>query len=184
MVQTREYGVVDRETSSFAPSSQPDKELSLSAMEDAIKSGDASFDQRSKGKSIILMTALCLAIFLAALDGVIITTALPTIAVQFSISDSGYAWIGSAYLLANAVSIVIWTMWSNIFGRKRILLIANYVFMVGSVVSALSQNLTMLIAGRAVQGIGGGGIICLVNITISDLFCLRYVEEPAKESHV
>jgi MFS family permease len=176
--------VVGRETSSLAPSSQSDKELSLSAMEDAIKSRDTSFDQRNKGKSIILMMALCLAIFLAALDGVIITTALPTISGQFSISDSGYAWIGSAYLLTNAAILPVCGNISNVFGRKPILLIANFVFMAGSVVSALSRNLTMLIAGRAVQGMGGGGIICLVNITISDLFCLRYGEEPVKESHV
>jgi MFS family permease len=130
-------------------------------------------DVRSKGQTIILMTALCLAVFLASLDTVIITTALPTIATIFEISDSGYAWIGSAYLLTNAAFVPFWGKISDVFGRKPILIIANVIFMAGSVISALSHSMSMLIAGRAVQGLGGGGIVILVNICVSDLFCLR-----------
>jgi MFS family permease len=129
---------------------------------------------RSKVKTIVLMVALCLSIFLAALDTVIITTALPTIATIFEISDSGYAWIGSAYLLTNAAFVPFWGKISDIFGRKPILIIANVIFMIGSIISALSRSMTMLIAGRAVQGLGGGGIVILVNICVSDLFSLRY----------
>jgi MFS family permease len=129
---------------------------------------------RSKVKTIVLMVALCLSIFLAALDTVIITTALPTIATIFEISDSGYAWIGSAYLLTNAAFVPFWGKISDIFGRKPILIIANVIFMIGSVISARSGSMTMLIAGRAVQGLGGGGIVILVNICVSDLFSLRY----------
>ena len=128
---------------------------------------------RSKGQTIILMTALCLAIFLASLDTVIITTALPTIATVFEISDSGYAWIGSAYLLTNAAFVPFWGKISDVFGRKPILIIANVIFMAGSIISALSKSMSMLIAGRAVQGLGGGGIVILVNICVSDLFSLR-----------
>jgi len=129
--------------------------------------------RRSKSKTIALVSALCLAIFLAALDTVLITTALPTISEQFNITDAGYAWVGSAYLLTNAASVPFWGKISDVFGRKPILLLANAVFLGGSLISALSRNVSMLVAGRAVQGLGGGGIVILVNICVGDLFSLR-----------
>ena len=128
---------------------------------------------RSKGKTYLLMFALCMAVFLAALDSVIVTTALPTIAADFKVTDSEFAWIGAAYLLANASSVPFWGKVSDIFGRRPILLIANAIFLVGSLISALSTSITMLIVGRAVQGLGGGGLIILVNICVSDLFSMR-----------
>jgi hypothetical protein len=130
--------------------------------------------QRSKLKTISIVAALCLAIFLAALDTVLITTALPTISKDFHISDAGYVWVGSAYLLTNAASVPFWGKISDVFGRKPILLLANVIFLAGSLISALSVSLRMLIAGRAVQGLGGGGIVILVNICVGDLFSLRY----------
>ncbi|GKT91160.1 MFS drug transporter [Colletotrichum tofieldiae] len=128
---------------------------------------------RSRAQTIILMLALCMAVFLAALDAVIITTALPTIAQEVGASDSGFAWIGAAYLLANAASVMFWGKVSDVFGRKPILVITNVVFMAGSLISALARTLTMLVAGRVVQGLGGGGLMALVNITIGDLFSPR-----------
>lgn len=68
---------------------------------------DGKINGRSKGKIAVIMLALCLAVFLAALDVTIITTALPTISEHFH-SSSGYTWIGSAFLLANAASIPSW----------------------------------------------------------------------------
>jgi len=133
---------------------------------------DGKINGRSKGKIAVIMLALCLAVFLAALDVTIITTALPTISEYFH-SAAGYTWIGSAFLLANAASIPSWGKVSDIFGRKPMLLLANIIFMVGSLVAALSNSIGMLIAARAVQGIGGGGLIILVNIVIGDLFPLR-----------
>ncbi|KAL8693792.1 MAG: hypothetical protein Q9218_001440 [Villophora microphyllina] len=129
--------------------------------------------QRSKGKTALIMLALCIAVFLAALDTTIITTAVPTIATRFHASEADYTWIGSAYLLAAAASTPTWGKFSDIWGRKPILLVANIVFLVGSLISALSINVKMLLAGRAIQGIGGGGLIILANICISDLFSMR-----------
>ena len=133
---------------------------------------EGQLEGRSKGKIALIMLALCMAVFLAALDVTIITTALPTISEAFH-STAGYTWIGSAFLLANAASIPSWGKISDIFGRKPMLLFANVIFMVGSLVAALSNSIGMLIAARAVQGIGGGGLIILVNIVIADLFSLR-----------
>jgi MFS family permease len=98
---------------------------------------------------------------------------LPTISEHFH-SSAGFTWIGSAYLLGAASSTAVWAKFSDIFGRKPILLVANIVFFAGTLVAALSYNVGMLIAARAVQGIGGGGLITLVNISIGDLFSLRY----------
>ncbi|KAK3047141.1 hypothetical protein LTS18_013216, partial [Coniosporium uncinatum] len=102
----------------------------------------------------------------------IVTTALPTIAEHFN-SAQGYIWIGSAFLLASAASTPVWGKVSDIWGRKPILLVANFVFFVGSLICALAVNVGMLIAGRAVQGLGGGGLLVLVNICIGDLFSIR-----------
>ncbi|KAF2403883.1 DNA repair protein RAD50 [Trichodelitschia bisporula] len=133
---------------------------------------DAPEARRSKTATALIMSSLCMAVFLAALDTTIITTALPTIAEHFK-STTGYTWIGSAYLLGSASTTPIWGKVSDIFGRKPILLIANIVFFVGSLLAAVSVNIAMLIAARALQGIGGGGLIVLVNICIGDLFSMR-----------
>ena len=124
-------------------------------------------------KITIIMFSLCMALFLAALDVTIITTALPTIAGVFKASSADYTWIGSSYLLACAASVPLWGKISDIWGRKPIILVANVIFMIGSLVSALANSIGMLIAGRVVQGIGGGGLVILCNICVSDLFSMR-----------
>ena len=123
---------------------------------------------------VILVTALCLCIFLAALDVTIITTALPTISQHFG-SVAGYTWVGAAYTLAEAASTTNWGKMSDIWGRKPILQVAIVVFFLGSVLSATSVTLPMLIVGRSFQGPGGGGLLTLVSIIIGDLFSMRYV---------
>ncbi|KAK5320121.1 hypothetical protein LTR93_007178 [Exophiala xenobiotica] len=130
-------------------------------------------DKLSKSRILIIMFSLCTALFLAALDVTIITTALPTIAGHFHASTSGYTWVGSAYLLANAASVPLWGKLSDIWGRKPMILWANIIFMAGSLIAALSNSIGLLIGGRVIQGIGGGGLVILVNICIADLFSMR-----------
>ncbi|KAF2035828.1 multidrug resistance protein fnx1 [Setomelanomma holmii] len=127
---------------------------------------------RSKLKIALIMFSLAVAVLLVALDITIVTTALPTISEEFK-SASGYTWVGSAYLIAQSAATPIWGKVSDIFGRKPILLLTNAIFFVGSLLAGVSVNINMLIAARAVQGIGGGGLITLVNIAISDLFSVR-----------
>lgn len=109
----------------------------------------------------------------AALDQTIIATAIPTIATKLH-SGAGYTWIGGAYLLANAAASCIWVKLSDIWGRKLILLIAVAWFFVSSIICAVTVNMPMLIAGRALQGIAGGGLLQLTIIVISDIFSVRY----------
>lgn len=76
-------------------------------------------------------------------------------------------------MLANAATGPIWAKFSDIWGRKPVLLVAVASFSGASIIAALSTNMTMLIAGRALQGAAGGGLMQLVTITISDLFSVR-----------
>lgn len=137
------------------------------------KSQTGQSEKMSSGHIAVIMFSLCMALFLAALDITIITTALPTIATHYRASAADYTWIGSAYLVACAGAVPCWGKLSDIWGRKPALLMANGIFCVGSLISAVSNSVAMLIAGRAVQGIGGGGLVILVNICISDLFSMR-----------
>ncbi|KAF2438205.1 MFS general substrate transporter [Karstenula rhodostoma CBS 690.94] len=123
--------------------------------------------------TLLCFSALTLTIFLAALDTVLLPTALPSISRDFAIPDSLYAWTGSAYLLANAASIPLWGKLSDVFGRKPIILFANSVFLVGSILCGVSSSAAMLVGGRAVQGLGGGGINVLVYVCVGDLFVIR-----------
>lgn len=127
---------------------------------------------RTNVETFLIVLALCLALFLAALDMTIITTAIPTIASHFD-SSVGYIWIGSAYLLGNATFVPAWGKISDIFGRKPVLIGAVAIFWIGSLLCAVSNSMGMLIAARAIQGVGGGGTIVLPNICVSDLFSMR-----------
>ncbi|KAK7967914.1 major facilitator superfamily domain-containing protein [Apiospora aurea] len=133
---------------------------------------DAPEAGRTKLETTLIMAALCSALFLAALDVTIVATAVPTIVQEFA-SPVGYTWVGSAYLLANAALVPSWGKLSDIFGRKALLLCAVATFWLGSLICALANSMGMLIAARAIQGAGGGGIVVLVNICISDLFSMR-----------
>lgn len=119
-----------------------------------------------------IMTSLCACIFIAALDVTIVTTALPTITAHFK-SNSAYTWIGTAFVLAHTASTPSWGKISDIWGRKPVMLVANAIFFVGSLMCAVVDDLNVFIAGRAVQGLGAGGMQTMVNICISDLFSQR-----------
>ncbi|KAN0076836.1 Major facilitator superfamily domain containing protein [Tylopilus felleus] len=121
--------------------------------------------------SIVFFGLMC-TMFLAALDQTIVATALPTIVAKLGGGDS-YSWVGSAYMLAAAAFGPLYGKLSNMFGRKSILYSSILIFLFGSAMCGAAQNMTWLIVCRAIQGIGGGGIIQLVMITISDIVPLK-----------
>lgn len=157
-----------RRDAGSSPSNSSDHE-----MQEPTKEQQPEVASRSKAKTTLIMLSLCIAVFLAAIDTTIITTAVPTISAHYRASEADYTWIGSSYLLAAAASTPSWGKFSDIWGRKPTILVANVIFFVGSLISALSISIKMLIAGRVIQGIGGGGLIILANICISDLFSMR-----------
>jgi MFS family permease len=121
----------------------------------------------------LVIVSLYLTLFLSALDVTIVAPALPIIASHLNATTSEYTWVGSAYTLASTSTTPLWAKISDIWGRKAVLMVTNVVFLCGSLICALSVSPMMLIGGRVVQGIGGGGIIVLVTIIIGDLFTLR-----------
>ncbi|OKL58006.1 hypothetical protein UA08_06692 [Talaromyces atroroseus] len=145
---------------------------SQTTTKEAAETVSVSEKRRTKLETTLIMSALCVSLFLAALDTTIVATAVPTIVDHFN-SSVGYIWVGSAYLIGNAAVVPVWGKISDVFGRKQTLLVTVSVFLLGSLLCALSQSMTMLIAARAIQGVGGGGTILLPNICVSDLFPLH-----------
>jgi EmrB/QacA subfamily drug resistance transporter len=115
-----------------------------------------------------VLFGLMAGVLLAALDQSIVGTALPTI-----VSDLGgldkLAWVVTAYLLTATASTPLWGKISDLYGRRHIFQAAILVFLAGSVLCGLSQNLPQLIAFRALQGIGGGGLMSLAFSIIGDI---------------
>ncbi|MGW7622621.1 MDR family MFS transporter [Streptomyces antimycoticus] len=114
------------------------------------------------------MSALILAVLLAALDQTIVSTALPRIAEDLNGFDN-IAWVSAAYLLASTAVTPLWGKLGDMFGRKRLYLAATSIFLIASVACGLAQNLPELIGARVLQGVGGGGMIVLTFALVGDL---------------
>jgi EmrB/QacA subfamily drug resistance transporter len=128
----------------------------------------AELPERSHAEIKIIISALMLAMLLSALDQTIVSTALPRIAVELHGLDK-LSWVATAYLLTSAIVTPIYGKLGDLFGRKKIFLVSIVIFLIGSVLCGLSQNMTQLIAFRAVQGIGGGGLMALILAIIADI---------------
>lgn len=120
----------------------------------------------------LIMVPLCLAVAMSALDLTIVTPAIPAMVSAFQ-AESGYVWIGSAFILANTVSTPVWGSVADIWGRKPIMLISVAIFLAGSLLCALAPHIDALVTGRAVQGLGASGMGTMVNVIICDTFSLR-----------
>jgi MFS family permease len=105
-----------------------------------------------------VLAGLIMVLLLAALDGTIVATALPTIVAELG-GLAHLAWVVTAYLLAQTAVIPLYGKLGDLYGRKRVLQAAVIIFLVGSALCGLSGDLTQLIVFRAIQGLGGGGLI-------------------------
>jgi len=105
----------------------------------------------------------------AALDATSISVALPIIAEKLRGSAIEAFWSGTSFLLCSTVFQPTYASFSNIFGRRPILIIALTFFTAGSLIGALADNFTVLLIGRSIQGVGGGGIISLCEIVMTDI---------------
>ncbi|MFV0634812.1 MDR family MFS transporter [Demequina sp.] len=115
-----------------------------------------------------LMTAM----LLSALDQTMFATALPTIVGELGGVDL-MLWVTTAYILAATIMMPIYGKFGDLVGRKGLLLIAIGIFMAGSVVGALADSMPGLILGRAIQGVGGGGLMVLAQAIIADVIPAR-----------
>jgi len=120
------------------------------------------------GNVLVSIGALLLGMLLAALDSTIVSTALPTI-----VSDLGgldhLSWVVTAYLLASTAATPLWGKLGDQYGRKRLFQIAIVIFLVGSALCGAAQDMPQLIAFRALQGFGGGGLMVLSMAIVGDL---------------
>jgi EmrB/QacA subfamily drug resistance transporter len=124
------------------------------------------------GEVRTILMSLMLTMFLAALDQTIVATALPTIGRQFQ-DVSSLSWVITAYLLASTAVAPVFGTLSDIYGRRAMIIAALSLFIAGSVLCALAPNMTVLILARGLQGLGGGGILPIVQTVISDLVSPR-----------
>jgi EmrB/QacA subfamily drug resistance transporter len=116
----------------------------------------------------LVFGALMLVLLLASLDQTIVSTALPTIVGDLG-GISHLSWVVTAYLLASTVVTPVYGKLGDLYGRKRVLQTAIVVFLIGSALCGLSQNMTELIVFRALQGLGGGGLMVTTTAVVGDL---------------
>lgn len=119
-----------------------------------------------------ILISLLLTMFLAALDQTIVATALPTIGQQFH-DVSSLSWVITAYLLASTAVAPVFGTLSDIYGRRAMIIVSLSLFIAGSVLCALAPSMTVLILARGLQGLGGGGIMPVVQTLISDVVSPR-----------
>src|SRR3954469_19702911 len=119
-----------------------------------------------------ILISLMLTMFLAALDQTIVATALPTIGRQFR-DVSNLSWVITAYLLASTAVAPVFGTLSDIYGRRAMIIAALSLFIAGSVLCAVAPNMPVLILARGLQGLGGGGIMPIVQTVISDVVTPR-----------
>src|SRR5580700_9175632 len=134
--------------------------------------GNGALPDLDHRRILLIIGALMCGMFLAALDQTIVSTALPTIVGDLK-GGSHIAWVITAYLLATTVSTPLWGKLGDQYGRKIFFQAAIVIFLVGSVLSGLSHSMIQLIAFRAVQGLGGGGLMIGAQTIVGDVVSPR-----------
>ena len=117
---------------------------------------------------LVVFSGLVLAMLLAALDSTIVSTALPTIVGELG-GLTHLAWVVTAYLLAQTVVTPLYGKLGDLYGRKGVMQGAIVLFLIGSMLCGVSQNMTQLIVYRAVQGLGGGGLMVTTQAIVGDI---------------
>ncbi|MGH7759922.1 MAG: MDR family MFS transporter [Candidatus Dormibacteraceae bacterium] len=128
-----------------------------------------SLEPRAK---LAILGAILLTMFLASLDQTVVGTALPRIITDLNGANL-YVWVVSAYLLTSTVTVPIYGKFSDVFGRKVMLMIGVSVFLIGSWLSGASQNMNELVIFRGIQGLGAGALFPIVMAMIGDLYSPR-----------
>jgi EmrB/QacA subfamily drug resistance transporter len=127
--------------------------------------GQAGLNQRVR----LIFGALLLVLLLASLDQTIVSTALPTIVGDLG-GVSDLSWVVTAYLLSSTVVGPVYGKLGDQYGRKIVLQVAIVIFLVGSALCGISQNMTELIVFRGIQGLGGGGLFVITIAVVGDIF--------------
>jgi EmrB/QacA subfamily drug resistance transporter len=134
--------------------------------------GNGALPGLGRRRILLIIGALMLGMLLAALDQTIVSTALPTIVGDLK-GGSHIAWVITAYLLATTVSTPLWGKLGDQYGRKVFFQASIVIFLVGSILSGLSSSMFELIAFRAVQGLGAGGLMVGAQAIVGDIVSPR-----------
>ena len=121
---------------------------------------------------LVIFSGLALAMLLAALDSTIVATALPTIVGELG-GLNHLAWVVTAYLLAQTIVTPLYGKLGDLYGRKRIMQGAIVVFLISSALCGMSRTMTQLIIYRAIQGLGGGGLLVTTQAIVGDIVPAR-----------
>ena len=132
-----------------------------------IKRGKGILNRETKPKSVVI--ALLIATFLMAIEGTIVSTAMPKIVEDLGGSHL-YTWVISVYLLAVVISTPIFGKMADLYGRKLMFTIGTIIFLIGSMLSGFSQNMEQLVIFRLIQGIGAGALATIPFTIIGDIF--------------
>jgi EmrB/QacA subfamily drug resistance transporter len=134
--------------------------------------GSAGVPGKARREVLIVLPGLLLALIIAMLDQLVVSTALPRI-----VGDLGglnhLSWVVTAYVLASTITTPLYGKLGDLYGRKRLLMTAIVIFLIGSALSGLSHSMDQLIAFRAIQGLGAGGLMVGAIATIGDLVSPR-----------
>ena len=123
----------------------------------------------SRRRIAFVLASVMLGMLLSALDQTVVGTALPRVIADLN-GLQHYAWVVTGYLLASAASMPIWGKLSDAFGRRRFFMVGMVIFVVGSALCGQSRSMAELIAFRAIQGLGAGAMLPIVQAIIGDIF--------------
>src|SRR3954454_1783146 len=165
MLGARLWSRFDGEAESHRPADEP-RAVAVATEPDSVATTEAEAPPRRR--VLIVIGALMLTLLLAALDQTIVSTALPTI-----VGDLGglnhLSWVVTSYLLAITVVTPLYGKLGDLYGRKVVLQAALVLFLIGSILCGMAQGMTELIAFRAIQGLGGGGLMVSAQAAIGDV---------------
>ncbi|KAJ1944911.1 hypothetical protein EC988_005872, partial [Linderina pennispora] len=151
------------ETTVDAPNGSEKEEVNERGEDISAGGGKSMLSAMPKQRQIMTFFALALAVFIASLDQTIVASSMPAIAEHFN-ALSSVNWIATSFLLASTALQPLYGRLSDIFGRIETLMVGLVIFLVGSAVSGAATSINMLIAGRAVQGLGASSLISLVMV--------------------
>ncbi|MBM7645702.1 EmrB/QacA subfamily drug resistance transporter [Scopulibacillus daqui] len=123
-------------------------------------------------KRPLVLSSIILAMFMSAIEGTIVSTAMPSI-----VGDLGgfslYSWVFSGYLLMTALTILIYGKLADLFGRKPVMIFGISIFVIGSLLAGLSSSMTLLILFRFIQGIGAGAVQPIATTMVGDIYTVQ-----------
>ncbi|VEC47893.1 Permeases of the major facilitator superfamily [Klebsiella aerogenes] len=116
----------------------------------------------------LLFSALLLVMLLSALDQTIVSTALRRLSANWA-GWTSFSWVVTAYILSSTIAVPLYGKFGDLFGRKIVLQVAIGLFLVGSALCGLAQNMTQLVLMRGLQGLGGGGLMVISMAAVADV---------------